>query len=154
MTITGIVFLLLIGMILVLAEILVVPGVGVVGIIGGLLMLLGIYFSYQIDTLSGHICLGSSAAFSLVSAYLALRTDTWDRFSLKDEVKGKVNNVDLARIVVGALGKTVSKLSPAGQALINDQLVEVHSKQGVIENNCNIEVVKVQQNKIIVIKSE
>ena len=48
----------------------------------------------------------------------------------------------------------ISKLAPAGMARINEKLYEVHSKYGLLENNTNIEVNKIESNKIIVIKLE
>ncbi len=41
---------------------------------------------------------------------------------------------------------------PQVKQKINDKLFEVHSKQGMIENNVNIEVSKIEANKIIVKK--
>ncbi|MBL4652059.1 MAG: NfeD family protein [Flavobacteriales bacterium] len=152
MTITGIIFLLLIGVILVLLEILVIPGVGVVGVIGALMMFLGVYFAYQIDVTYGHLLLGGSVMFSAISGFMAFRAETWDRFSLKKELKGKVNVIDNQLIKVGDKGLSVSRLAIAGQARFNENLFEVHSKYGMIENNVNIEVVKIESNKIIVIK--
>ncbi|MBL4624854.1 MAG: hypothetical protein JKY42_06910 [Flavobacteriales bacterium] len=154
MTITGIIFLLLIGVILILLEILVIPGIGVVGIIGTFMMVLGVYFAYQIDSFYGHISLGGSVVFSIASGFMAFRAETWDRFSLKKELKGKVNVIDERFVHVGDKGLSISKLAPAGQARINEKLFEVHSKYGMIKNNVIIEVYKVESNKIIVIKSE
>lgn len=152
MTITGIIFILIIGVILVLLEILVIPGVAIVGGIGALMILLGVYFSYEIDMISGHFTLGGAIIFSLVSGGLAFRAKTWEKFSLKEELEGKVNLVDKNVIHVGDRGITMSKLVPAGKAKINEKMFEVHSKYGMIENNVNIEVSKIESNKIIVIK--
>ncbi len=116
MTITGIIFILIIGVILVLLEILVIPGVAIVGGIGALMILLGVYFSYEIDMLTGHITLGAAIIFSLVSGGLAFRAKTWEKFSLKEEMDGKVNLVDENVIHVGDQGVTISKLVPAGKA--------------------------------------
>ena len=154
MTLTGIIFLLLIGVILILLEILVIPGIGVVGIIGAVMMFLGVYFAYQIDMLYGHIALGGSVVFSTLSGIMAFRAETWSRFSLTKELKGKVNVIDEQTIKVGDKGLSISRLATAGQARFNEKLFEVHSKYGMIENNVIIEVEKIESNKIIVIKSE
>jgi membrane-bound ClpP family serine protease len=154
MTITGIIFLLLIGVVLVLLEILVIPGVGVVGVIGPLMMILGVYFAYQIDIYYGHLSLGGSLVFDIASGVMAFRSETWDKVALKIELKGKVNVIDKSTVHVGDKGVAISKLAPAGQARINEKLFEVHSKYGMIKNNVIIEVSKIESTKIIVIKSE
>jgi len=154
MTLTGIIFLLLIGVVLILVEIFLIPGVGVVGVLGALMMLVGVYMAYQIEFIYGHITLLSSVVFLGFSGSLAFRAKTWDRFSLKSELTGKVNLIDEQIIHVGDKGVAISKLAPAGMARINEKLYEVHSKYGLLENNTNIEVNKIESNKIIVIKLE
>ncbi len=154
MTLTGIIFLLLIGVVLILVEIFLIPGVGVVGVLGALMMLVGVFMAYQIEFIYGHITLLSSVVFLGFSGSLAFRAKTWDRFSLKSELTGKVNLIDEQIIHVGDKGVAISKLAPAGMARINEKLYEVHSKYGLLENNTNIEVNKIESNKIIVIKLE
>ena len=154
MTLTGIIFLLLIGVVLILVEIFLIPGVGVVGVLGALMMLVGVFMAYQIEFIYCHITLLSSVVFLGFSGSLAFRAKTWDRFSLKSELTGKVNLIDEQIIHVGDKGVAISKLAPAGMARINEKLYEVHSKYGLLENNTNIEVNKIESNKIIVIKLE
>ena len=154
MTLTGIIFLLLIGVVLILVEILLIPGVGVIGFIGTLMMLVGVYMAYQIDLTYGHFALLGSVVFLGFSGVLAFRAKTWERVSLKTELTGKVNLIDEQIIHVGDKGVAISKLAPAGKARINKKLYEVYSKYGLLENNTIIEVNKIESSKIIVIKSE
>ena len=94
MTLTGIIFLLLIGVVLILVEIFLIPGIGAVGVLGALMMLVGVYLAYQIEVIYGHIAFLSSVVFLGCSGMLAFRAKTWDRFSLKSELTGKVNLID------------------------------------------------------------
>lgn len=152
MTLIGIIFLILIGIILVLAEIFVFPGVGIVGIIGAIFMLLGIYFAYRINVTIGNWVLFGSVLFSVALGILSFRAKTWERLALKNEVTGKMNTFDAGKIKVGDQGITVSRLNPIGKAKINNEYYEVQAKSDMIDENEKIEVQKLDANKIIVKK--
>ena len=131
-------------------EILVIPGVGFVGAIGGILIIIAIYGAYGIESTYGHLALIGSLILSALTIYLSLKSNTWKKLSLNHSLEGKVNTFDENILKTGETGIAVSRLAPMGKALINDNLYEVQSAEGYITENSEIVIVKVSSDKIIV----
>lgn len=150
MTLSLIIGLLVFGIVLVLVEIFITPGL-VVGIIGGVMISLGVYFAYS-DF--GHSYGLTAVVFTVlilsVAIFLAFRNGAWNRFATKSVIDGKANNIHLLKVDVGDVGTTLSALRPAGSALLNGQKMEVHTEGGFLLANVPIEVVKRVQNRVSV----
>jgi membrane-bound ClpP family serine protease len=151
MTLTAIILIILLGLILLLLEILVLPGFGVAGILGALLMLVGIFFAYRINNTIGHLIFAGSFIASAGLIVLALRTKTWNRIMLKTEISGKVNTLE-SDIKAGDRGITVSRLAPMGKVKIGDRFAEASAQGEFINENTMVEIVKVDGNRIVVKK--
>ena len=148
--ITGVVIgLLLLGILLILVEILFVPGTTIVGIGGVILLGIGVYMAYaMISTQAGHLSLAGSVVLVFLSLIVLLKGQTWKRMALDTKVEGKgVENI-ASLVAVGDRGRAISRLNPMGKALINDQLVEVATSGEFVDSEQEVEVVKVEQNKI------
>ena len=151
MTWTIISVLIIVGLIFLILEILVVPGTTFVGVIGFILIVIGIWQSFSVyGNVAGSITLGSCILLTFVTLYYSLRSNTWKKFMLKTDVKGKVNVIDENKIKVGDTGNTVSRLAPAGKALINNAFYEVHSTGDFIDEGQEIIILKISFNKIYV----
>jgi membrane-bound ClpP family serine protease len=146
-----IIALIIIGLTLVILEILVVPGV-VVGVIGASLIVFGIFKSFDHGTIAGYSTILGTIVISIISAILIFRSKTWHRLMLNTNVESKVNEIDEEKIKAGMRGKAISKLSVGGKGLINGDYYEVHSTGDYIDAGSEIEVVKVDGNKIMVKK--
>ena len=148
--ITGVVIaLLLLGILLLLLEILFVPGTTIVGIGGIILLAIGIYLAYDlIGTTAGHLSLASSVAVVFLALIVLLKGQTWKRMALETNVEGKgVAQVEKL-VVVGERGKTISRLNPVGKALFGEKILEVSTTGEFVDEDVNIEVVKLDQNRI------
>ncbi|MCP4550502.1 MAG: hypothetical protein GY834_00350 [Bacteroidetes bacterium] len=151
MTWTLIAVLILIGLLFIVLEILVIPGQGVFGILGLVVMAIGIYQTYKVyDNTAGHIVLASSFALSVIALVLSLRSKTWRKMMLSSKIKSKVNTIDEHNIKMGDVGKTISRLAPSGKALINNEYYEVHSNGEFIDHSEDIVVIDIEFSKIIV----
>ena len=147
MSVTLIVLLILAGLLFVMLEILIIPGIGVVGVIGGAMIIFAIVSAYAISPTHGHIALIGSLLLSVITILLSLKAKTWQKISLSKEIEGRVN-VRETLVNEGDKGVTISRLNPIGKALINDQIFEVESTEGYLPENIEIVVVKVSVNKI------
>ncbi|MDD3636779.1 MAG: hypothetical protein RBR84_05440 [Bacteroidales bacterium] len=148
---TIIIVLVLVGLLMVLLEILVIPGMGVAGVLGFLLMAVAVFLSYsRIGTTAGHYVLAGTIAVNLLFLVLALRANTWNRLMLKKNVDSRVNVFDQSGIKPGDTGTTISRCTPSGKALINNEFYEVHARSEFIDEDQPIEVIKVEFNKIFV----
>jgi len=142
--------LLSVGLVLLLIEFFLVPGVTVLGIMGLLAMFVGIGLSYTyFDTLTGHFVLAGSVLFSLFWFVQSFRVGFWDRFALKKQITAQVNE-DESPITVGMIGKTLSALRPFGKVRFeNGQIREVFSDT-YLEPHTTIVVIQIDGKKIIV----
>ena len=146
-----IVLVIIIGFSALILEILVIPGFGIVGILGLLGIGFGIYESYHTyGLLAGNLTLLVSILFSVILTIIILRTKTWKKLMLKSQISSKVNEIPEDKVKIGMIGKTVSRLAPSGKARIGDDIYEVDTYGLFIDQNQEIEVIKVEQNKIIV----
>lgn len=141
--------LLLIGFLFLVLEILVIPGTGVAGIIGFILIGIAVWQSYAYyGATMGHIVLGSSVVLTFVTLAVSLRAKTWRRISLKSSINSRVNVIEEVKVKPGDTGETVSRLAPMGKAIINGDYYEVSSIGEFIDQGTEIEVTKVVNNKI------
>ncbi len=143
--------LLVFGLILVVAEIVFVPGTTLVGVIGFCFLIVGVglsfkYFGGEI----GWVTLGVTSVACGGLLYFSFTTDAWKRFSLKSSSSGKLNEGELDNLVVGMEGQTVSALRPIGKAELNNQTVEVKTNGDYLDSGSRIRIIKIISNQIIV----
>lgn len=145
-----IIFIILVGILLMLLDFLVIPG-GFVAIFGVLCIIGGIVAAFVgYGTTAGFLTLLGTAIVILISFVLMMRSKTWRKLQLKTEIDGRMNEVDPQKVQVGMVGRAVSRLAPMGTGMFGDELVEVSSVQDFIEENTEIEIIKIEANKIIV----
>ena len=147
--------LIIIGLIFLALEILVIPGVGVAGVIGFILIAVGVWQAYAgYGLVAGHIVLGGTLVLTILTLVLSLRGRTWRRLALSASIDSKVNVIDENKIKPGDTGKTVSRLAPMGKAQINGEFYEVSTNGDFIDQQTEIIVLKIEYNKIIVKRKE
>ena len=146
-----VIVLIILGILLLLVEILLIPGVNVAGIAGFILMIIGVYLAYdRLGNMQGTIALIVAAVASVTMLVFALRANTWKRVTLNESIDSQAG-VDYNNLVKkGDEGTTISRLAPMGKALINNQVVEVSAIGELIDQQKDIVVVKVEENRIIV----
>ncbi|MGZ2371923.1 NfeD family protein [Ancylomarina sp. YFZ004] len=153
MTIFIITLLLVIGVALILLEFFVLPGITVAGIAGILMMIGGIYLSYQhYGNVIGHLTVLGSVILSLLALWLALKSGTWNKIMLKTEIDSKVEKLEDDLVAIGDEGICLSRLAPMGQVRIKNHIIEAKSTGVYIDEKTPIEVIKIV-DKVIVVKS-
>ncbi|HBS86372.1 MAG: hypothetical protein A2W91_19350 [Bacteroidetes bacterium GWF2_38_335] len=151
MEVLTVVLLVGLGIILLLLEFFVVPGITIFGFAGFAAVIGGIYFAFDYFGQMGgmYAILGSSLAIGIM-LYLAFKAKTWDKAMLKTDISGKVDSIDPNEVKQGDTGKTVSRLAPIGKIIINEKYYEGKSIDSFIDHGVDIEVVKVEMTQIIV----
>jgi len=150
---TVIIVLILIGLLMMILEILVIPGSGFAGILGFILMAAGVWLAYtRQGVTAGHITLASTIAVNLVGLILTLRSKTWKRATLKAVNSGKVNEIDEGKLTVGEKGITISRCAPMGKAMFNNVYYEVNTLSEFIDENEKVEIIRISGNKIFIKK--
>ena len=151
MTILILASLLLIGLILLLVEILFIPGTTVVGIFGMLVSLAGIGYAFM--AFDSQIALWITAlalVLNFAAVWYGFSSGVWKRFSLKSSIKGGAFDGRTDGVSVGMAGKAVSDIKPFGKVAFGDQVLEVKSEDGFIEVGKEVSISKIENNKILV----
>lgn len=139
------------GLLLLVLEVLVIPGVGVVGFFGFGLIVFSIYKAFADHGTTAGILLTVATFFlSVLVIWISLRSKTWRKISLNTELDGKVNLVNPDEIHVGDHGFTIGRISPMGKARINEKFFEVKSGGAVIDPDVEITVTRIEGNQIFV----
>ena len=148
---TVVIILILVGILMLLLEVLVIPGSGVAGIVGFGLMVAGIWLAYSsISIQAGHITLGTTLGISILGLLVALRSRTWNKAMLSTNIESKVRVIDSEKLKIGDTGTTVSRCTPMGKALFHDQFFEVSAFSEFIDENVKVEIFKISGSKIFI----
>ncbi|WP_320113535.1 NfeD family protein [Draconibacterium orientale] len=151
MSILAIILLILLGLVLLLIEFAVIPGVTIAGI-GGFLLLGGaVYVAFaEYGTLAGFITLAAVLILAPTMIFYFFKSRTGKKMILQKNIDGKVDLINKEKIVVGDTGKSIGRLAPTGKVKINGETVEAQSTGSFIDHNTEIRVLKIEYNKIIV----
>ena len=154
------------GVLLLAAEVFVVPGFGVVGISGLLLMVTGLFLALvgSLDVLE--VADVTQPLYTLVGAFAGFFVLAWAmyrflphssrfrRFSLLGESvatsTGATHTADDLAAFVGRVGVVVSTLRPAGVARFDDENLDVVSNSGLVRSGERVLVTSVEGRRVIV----
>jgi membrane-bound serine protease (ClpP class) len=152
------------GVILLLVEIFVIPGFGVVGILGIIMMVVGLFMSLISDYemmdfsfLSGAIIqmaavfVGTGIFVYVLSKFLP-KTSAWNNLVLHANISStsgyaSVQNLDH---LVGINGTALTDLRPAGAAIISGNRIDVVTEGEYINHDSEIVVKTVIGSKVVV----
>lgn len=151
MSLTLIFLLIILGLILILLEIFVIPGTTIVGVGGAGLIVFSIYEAYTIyGSQRGHLIVLGTVVFIGATLAFAFKTGTWKRMMLNTNLNGRVNEREIDKLHIGDTGKAISRISPAGTALFDNELYEVHTKGDFIDQETELVITRLEDNKIYV----
>jgi membrane-bound ClpP family serine protease len=143
--------LIVFGALLIMLEVILVPGTTIVGILGLIFTGLGIYHAFSNFSVSvAYGVLLASAAINAGFIIYGFKSGVWDRFSLKNTVEGRAYDDRLLGLEVGQQGETISDCKPYGKIIIGDKIYEAKSQGGFISAKTNITITKIENNKIII----
>ena len=149
-----IVFLMLAAIGLIIAEIFLLPGITIAGIAGVLFAIGGVAYAYSLNVILGNITLGSSiVTFGGLFLWL-LRSNSFNRVSLKTDVESTVASPRDMELHIGDEGITLSRLAPIGKARFNNITVEAKSTGEFIDENTPVIIKRVDGYNVVVAKAE
>ena len=144
--------LLALGVLFMLVEIFLLPGISIAGIAGAIFLIGGITYAYLfLGNTAGNISLASTAVALGGSFFWLLRSKSLQRISLNTNIESTVDNSYLKKMVAGDTGVAISRLNPIGKVMVNDVVVEGKSVDGAfIDEDTEIEIVKVETYNVLV----
>ncbi|MBE6235017.1 MAG: serine protease [Bacteroidales bacterium] len=144
-----IITLILVGLVLIFAEILLIPGVGVAGILGLLSMGGSCFYAFmEFGNTTGAVVTAVNVVLVVALTVYVLRAKTWKRMALETNITSKA--VEQAVLRVGEKGRTLTRLAPMGSARFGDYVVEVKALEGMMDPDTFVEVVLIEEGKIYV----
>lgn len=145
--------LLTLGVILMLVEVLFVPGTTLVGILGILVTGVGVYYGFiSFETGTAVTILGLAVLVNVLVIVYGFKSGVWNKFSLKDTITSRSFDGRLAGLEVGQKGRTVSDFRPYGKVEIADRIYEAKSEVGFISTGTEVYIEKLEDNRIIINK--
>lgn len=146
-----IITLILVGLILIFAEILLIPGVGIAGVLGLLSLGGSCFYAFsQLGPVAGAIVTAVNVVLIVALTVWVLRAKTWKRLTLETNIESKAVPSELAVVSVGDVGKTVTRLAPMGTVRFGQKAVEVKALEGLIDPDTDVEVVLIEDSRIYV----
>lgn len=160
-----------IGVLLIFLEIFVVPGFGVPGILGGILVLISLYLAlspykipqnpWDFDTLQKTLLmLMGSLTASIVGGFVLLTN--LDKIPLLrrlvlDKSMGKTKDNKVAikkqeKLNLGDSGKAETDLRPVGKVIFKGDIYDGISQHGYVEKGEKVKIVEISGNRILVRK--
>lgn len=159
------VLLFLAGLVCVLAEIFVLPGFGVLGLGGGLLVIASLVLAsqsfvvpmndYQLRQMQWSLMglLGATAGVGL----LAILVQRWlpatpglRSVLLQPPAQPAFDDAEPLAALVGSAGTTTSRLAPAGKALVGGEVREVTCDGALVEPGRPVQVVAIRGGRLVV----
>lgn len=146
-----IIALVIVGIVLIFAEILLIPGVGFAGILGILAIGGSCWYAFfEFGNVVGAIVTGVNVLILALLAVYVLRAKTWKRMTLNTNIDSKAVSVDEKILRVGMRGRTVTRLAPMGMARFENDSVEVKALEGMIDPDVIVEIVLIEDNRAYV----
>ncbi|BDD10974.1 hypothetical protein FUAX_34060 [Fulvitalea axinellae] len=146
-----IVSLLVIGAILIVAEIILIPGTTVVGIFGLAVTAGGIAIAYyEMGPQVGTMVLGGTIIMDVAILIRSFQSGAWKRWALKSKNPAKVNVVPKKELRVGMEGVCVSDLKPVGNAEFSGKRYSVRSEGPFVDSGRKVKIILLYPDRIIV----
>jgi len=146
-----IVLLIALGVLFLVAELVLLPGVSV----GALLALVcygsSVWLAFRDYGLAA-ACVAAAVivALSLAATFFSLRAKTWQRFSLRQQIDSSSAPLPEENLKVGDRGTTLSRLSPMGKVEIGGRIYEAKSLDAYVDPRVEVEVAGFENFSVIV----
>lgn len=145
------VLLVIFATVMLTAEVVFIPGIGITGLLGALAMIGSVFYAFmQISSMAGWITLLVSTLISIALFLWALYGKSIDKVALKKNIKSTVKTVEMSDFAIGDRGVAKTRLALIGEAVIKGRIVEVKSESGFINENEEIEVVRISEDSLFV----
>lgn len=143
--------LVLFATILLVVEVMLIPGFGFTGLLGVASMIGGVAYSFfVIGSLAGWITLLIACAICVALFVWALYGNSLDKVALKKKINSTVKEDEISKFSVGDKGVARTRLALIGEAEINGLIVEVKSESGLVDEGAAVEVVRLSGDTIFV----
>ncbi len=146
-----IIFLIILGIVLLLIEVTILPGITVAGVGSFLVLVYSVYLAFTgYGSLAGFLTL----AFVLIAApllvYKLFKSKAGKSMVLNAVLSGHTNEINSEKVKVGDIGVTIGRLAPMGKIKVNDEVVEVRSTGTFVNPGEQVRIIHIEKSLITV----
>jgi membrane-bound ClpP family serine protease len=147
-----IITLIVVGLLLIVAEIVLIPGIFVTGILGVASLVYSCIYAFEVfGQTGGIITIAVNIVLAVFFVVLVLCSKTWKKLTLHTNIDSHTDSKPEEKgIHVGQKGVTITRLCPMGKIKIGDQFLEATGTEGIIDPGKEIEISLIDDNKIYV----
>lgn len=150
MSILVILLLIFLGIVLLLIEFTILPGITIAGIGGVLLFAYSIYMAFTtFGPLAGFLTLGFVVVVAPLLVVWLFQGKAGKRLVLSTTITGVANQVD-EKVKVGDIGITIGRLAPMGKIRVNGEVVEVKSTGVFVDPGESVRIIQIEKSQITV----
>lgn len=143
--------LVLISVVFLVMEIFLFPGFSVCGIVSLALGGAAVWYAFsKVSVTAGLVTTVIWLVVLAIGVWLFVKSKALDKMSLNTELKETSNLYDIDKVEVGMKGVSSSRLAPMGKVTVNGKEYEAKSIDGFVDQKCEVEVVAIEDNKLIV----
>jgi membrane-bound serine protease (ClpP class) len=150
MTVALVIGLMVAGLALIAIEVFVIPGFGVIGILGIGCAIGSAYLAYaELETPYSAIAIAGGIVGAGVVFWFVPRTKVGKSMVLKTQTLGRAANPELAALLERE-GNALTPLRPSGSVEIDDRPVDVVTDGEYVEAGTRVRVVRVEGGRVVV----
>ncbi|HEX7583959.1 MAG TPA: NfeD family protein [Prolixibacteraceae bacterium] len=146
-----ILFLIILGIVLLLIEFTILPGITVAGLGGLLLFAYSIYLAFSsYGNLIGFLTLAFILIVAPAMVVLLFKGKSGKKLVLKAVLHGTANEINHEKVKIGDIGVTIGRLAPMGKIKVNNEVVEVRSTGTFVNPGEKVRIIQIEKSQITV----
>jgi len=146
-----IVFLIILGIVLLLIEVTILPGITVAGVGSFLVLVYSIYLAFTTyGSLVGFLTLAFVLIVSPLLVYYFFKGKAGKSMVLNTVLTGVANEINSEKVKVGDIGVTIGRLAPMGKIKVNDEVVEVRSTGTFVNPGEKVRIIHIEKSMVTV----
>jgi membrane-bound ClpP family serine protease len=146
-----ILFLIFLGIVLLLIEFTILPGITIAGLGGVLLFGYSIYLAFSsYGTLAGFLTLTFVLIVAPTLVVMLFKGKSGKKMVLKTILHGTANEIDQEKVKIGDIGTTIGRLAPMGKIKVNNEVVEVRSTGTFVNPGEKVRIIQIEKSLITV----
>lgn len=146
-----IIVLILLAILFLVAELVLLPGLTLSGVLSLVCAGAAVYLAFvNLGTTVGWVIVGVILALALLTIIVSLRSDTWQRLALRQQVPSTTGEPIQEQVSIGKRGRSLSRLSPMGTVEIEGRIYEAKLLSGYADPHREVEVVGHENSHVIV----
>ena len=151
MDIALVIIFLLLGILFFMLEIFFLPGISVGGVAGTAFVVAGVWYAFaKLGVLAGWLSVLTGLIVFGLAIWLFLKGKVLDKMSLTTNLGATEIDPSRAKLKVGDVGTTISRLAPMGKVLFGDVETEVKTQAEFVDAGCEVEIIEFENNILTV----